>query len=201
METKAMYHFYEVNNAFISSFKKLIYGPNTSRLSLEATSFLDKRGSFEAMEHFSIIRIYCSHERPSYLPYYVSDKIFVVEVCKQYRFWAHFFNEKRKRQFIPLPWKIGEMTVKNITHINEISVQFDQFNLKEANEIKGFDPSQLFMKHMTYVRYNVSFANTFLFGEEEGDSQNPQALSIEKRQEDMKQLLVLLINIDNKEES
>jgi hypothetical protein len=37
---KAMYHFYEVHNAFISSFKKLIFGPNTSRLSLEATTFL-----------------------------------------------------------------------------------------------------------------------------------------------------------------
>jgi hypothetical protein len=40
---KAMYHFYEVHNSFISSFKRLIFGPNTSRLSLEATSFLDKK--------------------------------------------------------------------------------------------------------------------------------------------------------------
>jgi hypothetical protein len=118
---KAMYHFYEVHNAFISSFKKLIFGPKTSRLSLEATTFLDKRGSFEAMEHFSIIRIYCSHEKPSYLPYYVSDKIFVVEVCKQYRFWAHFFHEKRKKQFIPLPWKIGEIMLKNTANIDEFS--------------------------------------------------------------------------------
>jgi hypothetical protein len=155
---KATYHFYEVNNAFISSFKKLIHGPSTSRLSLEATSFLDKRGSFEAMENFSVIRLYFSHEKPSYFPYYVSDKIFVVEICKQYKFWAHFFNEKRKRQFIPLPWKIGEIMVKGITHINEISIQFDLFNLKKENEIKGFDPSQLFMKHMTSVGYNVSFS-------------------------------------------
>jgi hypothetical protein len=98
-----MYHFYEINNVFISSFKKIIDGPSESRSSLEATSFLDKRVSFEAMELFSIINLYCSHKRPSYLSYYVSYKIFVVEVCKQYRFWAHFFNEKRKRQFTPFP--------------------------------------------------------------------------------------------------
>jgi hypothetical protein len=42
------------------------------------------------------------------------------------------------------------------------------------------------MKHMTFVGYSVTFSNTFLFGEEEGDIQNPQALSIEKRQEDIK---------------
>jgi hypothetical protein len=41
------------------------------------------------------------------------------------------------------------------------------------------------MKHMTSVGYSVSFANTFLFGEEEDDSQNPQALLIEEKQEDI----------------
>jgi hypothetical protein len=92
-----MYHFYEVHNSFISSFKKLVFGPNASRLSLEAASLLNKKGRFEAMEHFSIIKIYCSHERPSYLKFYVSDKMFFVEVCKQYRFWAHFFHENRKK--------------------------------------------------------------------------------------------------------
>jgi hypothetical protein len=30
------------------------------------------------------------------------------------------------------------------------------------------------------------FPNTFLFGEEEGDSQNPQVLPDEKRQEDIR---------------
>jgi hypothetical protein len=186
---KAMYHFYEVHNAFVSSFKKLIFGSNTSRLSLEATTFMDKKGSFEAMEHFSIIIVYCSRERPSYLPYYVSDKIFVVEVCRQYRFWACFFHEKRKKQFIPLPWRIGEITLRNVVNIDEFSVQFDQFKLKLANEIKGFDPNQLFMNHMIYVGYSISFANTFLFGEEEGDSQNPQALSIEKKQDDIETVI------------
>jgi hypothetical protein len=72
-----MYHFYEVHNAFIYVFKKLIFGPKTSRLSLEATTFLDKRGIFVAMEHFNIIRIFCSHEKPSYLLYYVSEKRFL----------------------------------------------------------------------------------------------------------------------------
>jgi hypothetical protein len=68
-------------------------------------------------------------------------------------------------------------------------VQFDQFNLNKVDEIKGFDPNQFFMKHMTYVGYSVSFSNTFLFREEEGDSQNPQALSIEKKQEDIETIV------------
>jgi hypothetical protein len=75
-----MYHFYEVYNAFISSFKKIIYGPIKSILYVEAKSFLDKRVCNEEMEHFNIIMLYYSHEKPSYLSYYVSNKIFVVEV-------------------------------------------------------------------------------------------------------------------------
>jgi hypothetical protein len=42
--------------------------------------------------------------------------------------------------------------------------------LKEEDEIKGFDPNELFMKHMTSIGYNVSFSSTFLFEEEGGDS-------------------------------
>jgi hypothetical protein len=75
---KATYHFYEVYNSFVSSFKKLIFGPKTSRLSLEASNFLEKKGSIESMEHYSVVRIYCSHERLLYLPYYVLDKMIVI---------------------------------------------------------------------------------------------------------------------------
>jgi hypothetical protein len=100
-------------------------------------------------------------------------------VCKQYIFWAHFFHERRKTQFIPLPWRIGEITIKNAANIDEYAVLFDQYNLKVENEIKGFDPNQLFMNHMMYVGYSVSYANIFLFGEEEDDNQDLQAIPME----------------------
>jgi hypothetical protein len=35
----------------------------------------------------------------------------------------------------------------------------------------------------------VSFSKTFLFGEEEGDSQNPQGLPVEKLQEDIETVI------------
>jgi len=85
-----------VHNVFISSFKRLIYGPSTSRLSLKVASFLAGKGRLKAMKKFSIIRLYCSHEKSSFLPYYVSDRLFIVEVCKQYKYWAHFLMEKGK---------------------------------------------------------------------------------------------------------
>jgi hypothetical protein len=109
---KAPYHFYEVHNAFLSSFKKLVHGPTTSRLSMEVASFLAGKGVFETLDDFSYIRLYDFQGKPSLLPFYVSNKLFTIEVCKQYKFWAHFFNEKRKKQFIPLPWRIGEIIVK-----------------------------------------------------------------------------------------
>ena len=78
-----------------------------------------------------------------------------------------------------MPWRIGEITLKNVANIDEYAVQFDQYNLKVANEIKGFDPKHFFMKHMIYVCYNVSYENTFLFGEEEDDDKNPKEFPIE----------------------
>jgi hypothetical protein len=75
--------------------------------------------------------------------------------------------------------------LKKTINIDEFTVQFDQYILKKKDEIKGFDIIQLFMKHMKSVGYNVSFANTFLFGEEEDESRNPRELLIEKKQEDI----------------
>ena len=89
------------------------------------------------------------------------DRLFIVETCKPYKFWAHIFNEKRKKQFIPLPWKIGEITMKSISHLDENSTQIELFILKKDNEMKGFNPNQLFMIHMTSIGYSVSFSNTF----------------------------------------
>jgi hypothetical protein len=70
---KIPYIFYELHNAFIFSFKWLIYGPSTSRLYLEDAYLLAWKGSFESMKKFSIIILYFSHEKPSFLLYCVSD--------------------------------------------------------------------------------------------------------------------------------
>jgi hypothetical protein len=79
---KDPYNFYEVQNGSFSSFKKMIHSPATSRLSLEAASFLSKKGFFEAMEDFNFIRLYGFKGKPSLLPFYVSDRLFIIEVCK-----------------------------------------------------------------------------------------------------------------------
>jgi len=77
--------------------KKIIFGENTSRLSLEVSTFLNKRGTIEKMENYNVVRIYCSHEIPNFPPYYISDKIFSIHIARQYRFWFHLFHEKRKK--------------------------------------------------------------------------------------------------------
>jgi hypothetical protein len=98
--------FYEVYNDFVSIFKKKLFDESTSRISIEATKFLEKKGTIEKMENHSLIRIFCAKENPSFLPYYVSDKLFITEVAKHYNLWLHLFHEKRKKH-MPLPCKIG----------------------------------------------------------------------------------------------
>jgi hypothetical protein len=141
----------------MSTFKKLIHGPTASRLSLEAASFLVEKGIFETLEEFNLLRLFGFQGKPFLLPFYVSDQLFVIEVCRQYKYWAHFFNEKRKKQFIPLPWRVGEIVVKHISHLDEFVGQLDQLSLKEAQAIKGFDPKNSFSAHMSLVRIFIIF--------------------------------------------
>jgi hypothetical protein len=76
---KSQYNFYSVHN-LISEFKKMIFGHSTSRLSLEAATFLSGKGDYEMCEEFIVIRLFVSEENPFLLPFYVSDKLFVKEI-------------------------------------------------------------------------------------------------------------------------
>jgi hypothetical protein len=84
----------------------------------------------------------------------------------------HFFHEKRKKQFIPLPWKIGEFVLRNINKIDEFANHFNNVSLKYAEKIKGFDPNKIFVGHMLSVGFNNSFIQTVLSEEEEVNSQS-----------------------------
>jgi hypothetical protein len=141
---KASLHFYEVFNDFVSVFKGLLFGKDTPRISDQENKFLDKKGTLEKMENHNVIRIFSSKENPSFLPCHVSDKMFITEVARQYNLWLHFFHEKRKKQFIPLPWKIGDFIFRNINKIDEFANHFHNLNLKYVEKIKGFDPNRNF---------------------------------------------------------
>ena len=79
---KVSYYFYEVYNEFVFVFQKLVFAENTSKLSCEASIFLDKKGIIEKMDNHNIVRIYCSRERPFFLPYYIIDRLFSIEVAR-----------------------------------------------------------------------------------------------------------------------
>jgi hypothetical protein len=54
------HHFYEVYYDFVSKFKKLLFGEDTSHLSLEV---LKGKGVLEKMEDYNIIRVFFSIEK------------------------------------------------------------------------------------------------------------------------------------------
>ena len=155
-------HFYELYNDFIWVFKGLLFGKNTPKISNQENKFLEKKETLEQMENQSVIRIFCSKENPSFLPYHVSNKMFITEVARQDNLWLHFFHEKRKKKFIPLPWKIGDFIFRNINKIDEFVNHFNNVNLKYDEKIKGFDHNKIFMEHMLSVGFNNSFIHTIL---------------------------------------
>jgi hypothetical protein len=72
------HHFYEVYYDFVSKFKKLLFGEDTSQLSMEAPTFLKGKGIIEKMEDYNITKVFYSIEKPIFLPYYISNKLFII---------------------------------------------------------------------------------------------------------------------------
>jgi hypothetical protein len=82
------------------------------------------------MENYSVIKIFSSKENLSFLPSHVSKRMFVTEVSRKYNVWMNFFHEKRKKKFIPLPWKVGGFVFRNMKKIDEFASHFHNLNIK-----------------------------------------------------------------------
>jgi hypothetical protein len=88
--------------------------------------------------------------------------MFVTEIIRQYNYWLHFFHVKRKKQFIPLPWKVGDFIFRSMNKIDEFTCHFHSLNLKYAERVKGFDPSGIFVEHILGVGFINYFINAIL---------------------------------------
>jgi hypothetical protein len=77
-----------------------------------------------------------------------------------------------------LSWKVGEISLKSASKIDEFATQFNQYNLKLENQVKGFDPQQYFMNHMVSVGFSASYINTCIYGEEENDDNNSEEVLV-----------------------
>jgi hypothetical protein len=81
----------------------------------------------------------------------------------------HFFNEKRKKQFIPMPWKVRDFVFRNINKIDELACHFNNLNLRYDERIRGFDPNWIFLEHLIAVGFNNSFIHTRLNEDRDND--------------------------------
>jgi hypothetical protein len=80
----------------------------------------------------------------------------------------HFFHEKRKKQFIPLPWKVGDFIFRNMNKIDECTGHFHKLNLKYTEKLKEFNPNCIFVERLLVVGFYNSFINTIL--NQDGDN-------------------------------
>jgi hypothetical protein len=80
-----------------------------------------------------------------------------------------------------LPWEIREILLRGISKIDEFVVRMDQYNLKFVQDIKAFIQTHIFIDHMTFFGFSNALTKTFVFGEEEGDSQDPPTLIAERK--------------------
>jgi hypothetical protein len=84
-----------------------------------------------------------------------------------------FFHEKRKNQFIPLSWKVGDFVFRSMNKIDEFANHFHNLNLKYAENIRGFDPNGIFLEHMLTMGFRNSFIHTVLVEKEDNHLGSP----------------------------
>jgi hypothetical protein len=141
----------------------------------QATKFLDRKGTLEQMDNYSVIMIFGSKENPSFVPCHVTDIMFVIEIIRKYNYWLHFFHEKRKKQFNPLHWKVKDFVFRNINKIDEFLGHFKNLNLRYAKRLRGFEPNGIFVEHLLVVGFNNYFIHTLL-NENKDNDENTHAL-------------------------
>jgi hypothetical protein len=83
---KASHFFYEVFNDFFLVLKDLLLGKDAPRMFEHATKFLDRKGTLEQMENYSVIMIFGSKENFAFLPCHITNIIFVTKIARQYNY-------------------------------------------------------------------------------------------------------------------
>jgi hypothetical protein len=69
----------------------------------------------------------------------------------------HLFHEKRKKEFIPLHWKVRDFMLRNVNKIDKFAAHFNNMNLGYDQRLRGFDPNGIFLEHLLVVGFNNSF--------------------------------------------
>jgi hypothetical protein len=170
---KASHCFHEVFNDFVSSFKDLLLGKDASWMSSQETEFLNRKGTLEQKENHNVLMVFGSKENLAFLPCHIMNKMFVAEIARQYNHWFHFFHEKKKKQFIPLPWKVEDFVCRNIKNIDEFVRYFKKLNLMYVERLKGFDPNGIFREHLLAVSFSNSFIHRHLTEDRDSEDNNP----------------------------
>ena len=81
----------------MSVFKVLLLGEDAPRISEQTANFLDMKVTLEHLDNYTVIRIFCSTEKPALLPCHITDRMFVAEVALQYNYWLHLLQKKKKK--------------------------------------------------------------------------------------------------------
>jgi hypothetical protein len=66
----------------MSVFKLFLLGENAPHLFEQATNILDKKGTVQHLDNYTVIRIFGSMEQPTLLPCHITAIFFITEVAR-----------------------------------------------------------------------------------------------------------------------
>ena len=144
----------------MSVFKVLLLVKDAPRISDQTNNFLDTKGAIEYLDNYTVIRIFGSKEKPTLLQCHITEKMFVIKVARQYNYWLHIFQEKKKKRFIPLPWKVEDFMLRNVKKIEEFVACFSNLRLIYVETLTGFDPDKIFLQHSQTLDLGNFFQKT-----------------------------------------
>lgn len=97
---KAPFHIYQVQDSFLGWCRVLLIGKIPSQITKVAKYFMARKGIYHLESEWLYVRLLCFEGSPILLPKFVTNRMLVIKVCRQYLKWSIFFEKKRKRQFI-----------------------------------------------------------------------------------------------------
>lgn len=78
-------------------------------------------------KRYTFIFIFGFEGSPFLLSVFVTYKLLVYEICRQYSDYATVFESKKKNQFITIPFDLAEVRLKSVPLLKDMANKCDPF--------------------------------------------------------------------------
>lgn len=89
----APFHLYQIHDSFLGISREILKREVPNKITWEARYFLDGKGHLSVEEEYTYFRLFGFKGTPFLLWIFVTNRIFVSKLCRQYLYWSPFLRK------------------------------------------------------------------------------------------------------------